>query len=101
MSGCSGNSYVEGQGIRLTGQFRDDVGRLADPNGIYVRIRTPDSVVVTYVYLTDSELVRLSTGVYYIDLDLEQDGCWAFAWGSTGALQALTDGTFDVRAPIT
>ncbi len=100
MSGCCGSDFIVGQGLRLTGQFRDDAGRLTDPTTVYLRVKTPDGVIVTYVYLTDVALVRASTGVYYVDLDLEQDGCWSYTWGSTGAIQDVVDGTFSVRAPV-
>lgn len=98
MSGCGGCDYLIGQGVRLKANFQDNTGRLADPTTIQVRVGEPDGTVTTYNYGTDAALVRDSTGAYHIDLDLEEDGCWTYVWQSSGAIQAVTEGTFNVSA---
>ena len=57
----------------------------ADPEGVQFDIIDPAGVVTTYVYLTDAELIKSGTGVYYVDFTLDQVGQWRIYVQATGA----------------
>jgi len=60
----------------------------------------PDGKRNTYTYLTDSVVVKDSTGHYHIDVDASVAGTWTYRWFSTGTGQAADDQTFIVEPTI-
>lgn len=77
---------------------QDDV--LADPDTVSVIVLAPDGTETTYVYDTDSEVVRDSLGVYHIDIDVTQGGRWYHRWIATGDGQAAEQQWFEARAAV-
>ena len=76
------SSYDVGNKIRVTVTFTDilnDSG-VVDPNTVYCSIRTPSNKTVTYENDVDTEVVKSSTGIYYIDVPLSTDGHWYIRW---------------------
>lgn len=53
-----------GQQSVATATFRNDAGTLADPSTVTFLFRTSAGVETDYVYGTDSEVTKTSTGVY-------------------------------------
>jgi hypothetical protein len=86
-----------GDGVRLTGTFTDIAGAAADPTAVTFRMKEPDDTVTVYVYLTDGELVKDSTGVYHVDWTLLQDGDHYWRMEGTGAVIAAAEGYVRVR----
>lgn len=60
-------------------------------------MRNAIGAVSTYTHGVDSEVVKSSTGVYYIDIDLDRGGTWYVRWFSTGTGQASEESKIDVR----
>lgn len=73
-----------GDVYRASVSFVDEDGVAADPSAITFRWRKPDGTRSSYVYGTDAELVKSSTGSYYVDLDLDQAGVWTYRFEGTG-----------------
>ena len=52
------NTYDLGDLVRLTGTFKNTTGALIDPGTVSFKVRAPGGAVTTYVYPTDTQLVR-------------------------------------------
>ena len=78
--------FTLGQNIRIRGTFRDVLtGTLVDPDNLVYHTRQGGSGTVVYTYGIDSQVVRVSTGVYDLILLLSAAGkglCRAITTGS-------------------
>lgn len=90
------NEYDVGDLVRVTATF-DDGG--IDPTAVQAKVRQPSGTVTTYVYGTNLELVKSSTGIYTIDVDVDAAGTWRIRFESTGSGQAAEDHEFYARTP--
>lgn len=90
------SSYQVGDLARLTATFRDVDEALVDPTTVTFTWRTPAGVEASYVYETDDDLVSDSTGVYYVDLALDEAGPWVYRWDTTGIAQGSELGALTV-----
>src|SRR5689334_164470 len=80
--------YVEGQGLRVSAEFRADRA-LTDPSAVRFKLKKPsDDDTEVFTYGTDDEIVRESTGKYYVDLTLDESGSWHYRWESDGVVTA-------------
>jgi hypothetical protein len=86
--------------IRCLATFTNYQKDLVDPTTVTFKMRLPDSSFVTYVYGSNVELVKQSTGVYYVDFPITQDGKHAFGYYSTGTGQAASEANFAVKKSI-
>jgi hypothetical protein len=77
-----------GQSERWVAQFKDEDGVLFDPDDVNFEVTDPDGDVTTYVYGTDPEVTKVSTGVYRY----EQEWTVAERW-SVRAYSASPAGT--------
>lgn len=91
------NTYDLGDKIRTKGTFTDENGAVHDPDKVYYKIMKPDGTVTAYEYGVDVELVRVSTGVYSVDIDIDAVYDWWYRFYSTGVGQAAGENTFRVR----
>lgn len=92
-----GNSYDYGDLIRCTGTFTDSDGNAQDPAVVKFTFIDPGGTSTTYIYSTDPELVKDSTGVYHVDVDADEVGQFHYRFYSTGAGQAADEGWFRVE----
>lgn len=93
------DSYVQGALVRTTATFTNEAGAAADPTVVTVRVKSPQAAVTSYVYGTDPEVIKSSTGVYYMDVDTTSEaGLWSVNWSGTGAVQAAVQEKFFVDA---
>ena len=69
--------------------FVDEDGEPVDPDTVTLKVMNPCRTTTTYVYETDAELERESTGVYTINLVPDKAGRWHFRWITTGTGTAL------------
>jgi len=99
------NIYDIGKLVRITGTFTRGItdgggtaGDAIDPDVVNLDIKPPDGITATYVYGTDAEFVRDSTGVYHIDLSLDIAGPWAYRMYSTGTGKTATQSILKVHA---
>lgn len=91
------NQYHVGTLVRVTGTFTDSGGSAVDPTTVTFKYRTPEGVTTTYVYTTDAELVKSSTGVYYVDVSVTSSGVWWHEFSSTGTGQAASEAYFEAK----
>lgn len=92
-----GRVYVDDT-KRLAINFQDDDGNDIDPTGLTFKLMSPTGTLTTYVYGTDAEVVKLSTGDYYVDVTPDESGRWRWRWVSTGSGRAsVTEGSIVVQ----
>ncbi len=86
-----------GNVIRSDNTFRDSNGDLADPTTVSLKFESPAGVITTYVFGTDAELTKVSTGVYRVDISASESGFYHLRWLSTGTGEASDKTSFKVR----
>ncbi len=86
--------------VRVSVEFRNTSGDLADPTAVNMSQRTPAGVTTTYIYSTDAELVKDSTGKYHVDVSASEAGVWYYRFFSTGTGQAAEERQFKVRPAV-
>lgn len=89
------STYNKGDLVRITGTFADAAGTPLDPTAVLFQVKDPAGVTTLYTY-GSSAIVRLSAGVYYLDVNVSQAGTWAYRVYSTGNGQAAGDSYFTV-----
>ena len=94
------STYDIGDRRKLTCQVKDEGGALADPDALVFQMRHPDGSVIEYQYGTDSQLVRVSVGVFYVYWDCAVAGIHRYRWTATGALAAAEESGFQVRGTV-
>lgn len=83
-----------------TATFTDSAGDAADPTAVTFQMRAPGVAIgdeTEYVYGTDAEVVKDSTGVYHVNVTLTTAGLWVFAWTGTGTVAVPGWSTIWVR----
>lgn len=95
----SSNIYDVGDLVRCTGTFTDQSGTALDPTAVYFSFKNPSEVTTTYQYGVDVQLVKSSTGIYYVDINANDVGIWYYRFFSTGTGQTANEGLFTV--PVT
>ena len=93
--------YDIGDLRRLQATFKNSAGAAADPTAITFFMREPDGVLTTYVYLTNAQLVKSATGIYYVDWTFAKAGRHGMRWEGTGALVSSEQSDFWARAKVT
>lgn len=89
-------SYDLGDVARVTGTWTDSGGTATDPGTIAFTYTDPNGTDTTLTYVTDAAVVRLSTGVYYVDVTANLEGTWFWRWVSTVSGAAADEGQFAV-----
>ena len=90
------SQYDVGDSVRMSAAFT--VSSVAtDPTTITFKMREPDGTVTTYVYGTDAELVKDSTGNYHVDWGTSMSGDFFYRFTGTGACVAASEGYFTVK----
>lgn len=72
------NQYDVGDAVRCTSTFADTNGTATDPDNLFFQWRTPDGTLTTKEYGVDAEVLKVSTGVYACDLNIDADGTWQY-----------------------
>lgn len=89
--------YQKGDLARVSAAFTNSGGTPIDPTGLSLFVTRPSGVTVEYVYGTDAEVQKDSTGNYHADIDADAAGQWLWKWESTGTGQAAEHGEFMVE----
>lgn len=100
------NTYDPGDSVKVTFTVSDSTGTLADPTTLNLRYyNVATGAWVTKVYGTDSEVVKSSTGTYYIIVYVPNArasrGRWHYegdALDASGNSLTVSPGHFDVRS---
>ena len=76
-------------------------GEPADPDTLLVKIRNGEEEETTSLkYGEDEALVRSDEGRYYVDLDLDHPGSWAFRAEADGELEGAAEAQFYVADSV-
>lgn len=81
----------------LTVTFTDENDVATDPGVVRFKMREPDGTVTNYLYGTDSQVVKDSTGVYHVVWSFDQYGRHFVKWNGSGTLDASVDDEFFAR----
>lgn len=91
----SANTYLVGQVAKLMATFT--LGGIdTDPTTVSVVVRRPDGIRLTYVYGTDVEVVKDSTGHYRLNFTPTMPGNHWHYWISTGTAATVGELMFVV-----
>ncbi|MFA5937419.1 MAG: hypothetical protein WC822_06115 [Candidatus Paceibacterota bacterium] len=82
------NSYHQGDSRKLKALFYDTNDALFNPTTVTFKYKKPGASTVTYVYGTDAQVVRDTTGTYYVILTFDTPGTWHYEWQCTGGVEA-------------
>lgn len=96
------NTYDKGDLVKVTGTFTDPDSNdaLIDPTVVKVSVKEPDGTTTTYTYGTDAECVKVSTGLYKLEINCDAPGTWHYRWWSTGTGQAAEPDEFIVEPSV-
>ena len=89
--------YDIGDLVKAAGAFTNSSSVAADPSAVVFTVRTPAGAETEYTYDTDVELVKESTGNYYVLVSVAEAGVYKYRFVGTGAVQASDDGEFTVE----
>lgn len=84
--------FADGETIRARITYKDpDTLAVVDPAAVSVSVRTPSGVLTTYIYGTDNEVSKVSTGIYQVSIALSEVGTWKWKWVGTGTEKSAVD----------
>lgn len=89
--------FQVGDKVRLSAAFSDINEAAADPGGVLCKVREPDGTVTTYIYGTDADLVKDSTGHYHLDFLTTQSGRHRYGFYGITSGQAVAESEFRVQ----
>lgn len=75
-----------GDSKRVTATFKDIDDVNADPTTVIFRMRKPDGTITEYTYPTDSEIVRTTVGIYYVEWVFDTFGYHNALFQGTGTI---------------
>jgi hypothetical protein len=85
--------YDQGDTARLSVAFT--VGGVAtDPTSISATVRKPDATTTAY---TSGQITHDGTGLYHLDVTVDQSGEWAYKFTGTGTAADVGPGIFYVK----
>ena len=90
------NTYDIGDNIRLKAIFSVS-GVATDPSTITLKVKNAAGVTTTYTYAL-AEITKSSTGIYYRDVSVDDDGMWYYRWEGTGTVETSEEHSFKVRS---
>ena len=90
------NSYDIGDVVRLTATFTDTGGSYADPTLVTFSVVDPSGNGSTDTS-TGAVVAHPSTGVYTIDVSVDEAGVWQYKVNSTGVVTSAGDSYFRAR----
>lgn len=90
------DTFDIGDRIAATATFTNDSDVATDPTTITFRVRTPAGTTTSYVYGTDAEVTKTSTGIYKFTKTVDAAGVWAVRAVGTGTVVAADEGLFVV-----
>lgn len=98
------NTYDIGDNVRCSAAFTDANSTAFDPDVVRFKLKPQGQSITTYVYGTDSELVKDSTGNYHVDVDVTSlPGTWYYRFegeSSAGVGQGADEVWFQVEKSV-
>lgn len=92
-----GNVWDKGDEVRCEVEFTDVDDAPTDPDSVFCKVKNPLGVITSFQYVTDPELVKVTTGNYYLDVDVDEVGMWYYRFYSTGNGKAAGEKRFKAR----
>lgn len=91
-------SYVKGEPVRVTATFSVDTVP-TDPGDVTIRVRPFGEAEDTYAY-NPGAIVRVSAGVYYVDVPTTAgpEGTWYYRTEGTAPAEGVAEGNFLVSS---
>jgi hypothetical protein len=89
------NTYDKGDLVRVKATFTVNAV-LTDPTTITLKVKDPEGTVTTYTY-AGGAVSKTSTGLYYKDVSVTNDGMWYYRFEGTGTVQSAGESSFRVR----
>lgn len=93
------NEYLLGNIVRVTAYFNNS-GTAVNPAAVMLYLKKGNNNKVLYVYGVNPEIVRPTTGTYYMDVEASIPGLYTYNWFSTGTGQAAGQDNFVVTDSI-
>lgn len=91
------DSFTLGNVAEVRGEFRvDDV--LTDPTDVFFDLVQPGSMIQTYQYGVDAEVVKGSVGVYLFEFEPVVQGLHRYRWRGTEVAHGADEGEFFVES---
>lgn len=74
--------------------FTDISGAATDPTSVTLTVRKPDGTLLSYGYPTgtDGNLTKETTGRFYYDVAIDQNGLWHWRLSGEGAVVTSEEG---------
>jgi hypothetical protein len=94
------DAFNVGDLVRITGTWSDTAGTTVDPTTVTVYYKDPSSNITELVYGVDTDVVKSDTGIYYVDIDIDEPGNWYYRWKGVGVAQAADSDWFYIN-PVT
>lgn len=96
------NSYHVGDAVRVSTstEFTNASSVAFDPDVVRGKFKDPSGNVTTYVYGTDTELVKDATGEYHFDINVDESGTWYYrieGEQTNGDYRGADEGTFEAE----
>lgn len=91
------NTYDVGDLVRVTGTFTDSDGSAVDPTALKIYYKAPGGTITEKLYGTDTDVIKDSTGVYHLDIDINASGRWFYRFVGTGSAQAADEYWFNIE----
>ncbi len=82
---------------KFSAVFKDAAGTAFDPGGVLLVLEAPDGTRTEYVYGEDIQIIRVTTGSFRADINLDAAGTWIWRWEALGTLKAAHEGKLVVR----
>ena len=94
------NEYALQTAVRCDVTFRNLAGNVADPTTVTFYVHDSEGEETDYLYGVDPEIVRVSTGIYYVLVDANKPGTWTYRFNGTGAVKAADEEQFRVLRSV-
>jgi hypothetical protein len=91
------NYYKLGQKVRCIVNFKVN-NILTDPTAVTCKVMNPSKQIDTYVFGTNGELVKDSTGIYHLDVVVDEKKQWNVRFEGTGVCTAVEEISFGVQS---
>jgi hypothetical protein len=89
------NVYTKDSTVTISNTFTL-TGTATDPTTVTCYFKDPTGALTTYVYGTNSQLVRDSTGAYHVDIFANIAGNWWYRFEGTGTVVSASEAEFIV-----
>ena len=90
--------YDVGDKIRISFNFIGENGAAIDPTTVTLILKNKSSIVATWVFGVDPEIINTAVGSYYADYIIPTRGYWSYNITGTGVVSAADTEFFISKA---